>query len=146
MRPSANDRPMLDGLIDLDDANFNLEETVERFATVRADAASSRWLDLGLIRRLHSQHQGLLAAKEQLRGLEGVIEKFKAPPFFPALFISLLDSPHGPRALIRQGGTERIVGFGDDVDGTALRLGDSIYLARELNVIMGRAPGEMPEW
>jgi len=142
MRPSANDRPMLDGLIDLDDANFNLEETVERLATVRADAASSRWLDLGLIRRLHSQHQGLLAAKEQLRGLEGVIEKFKAPPFFPALFISLLDSPHGPRALIRQGGTERIVGFGDDVDDTALRLGDAIYLARELNVIMGRAPGE----
>ena len=142
MSISANDRFVLDGLIDLNDDNPNLEETVERFATVRKDATASRWLDLSLVKRLHCQHQGLLKVKEQLSGLEEVIEKFKAPPFFPAIFISLVDSPQGPRAFVRQGGTERIVGFGDDVDGTALRVGDSVYLARELNVIMGRAPGE----
>jgi len=132
----------LDGLIDLDETNPNLEEIVDRFATVRKDAAASRWLDLSLVHRLYCQHQGLLKAQEQLGGLEEVIKKFKAPPFFPAVFISLIDSPNGPRAFVRQGATERIVGFGDDVDGTDLRVGDSVYLARELNVIMDRAPAE----
>ena len=144
MRPSANDRPSaLDALINFDDSDFNPEVTVERMAAARQDADVSRQLDLSLMDRLYCQQQGLRKAKELHGRLEEVIEKFKAPPLFPAMFIMLVPSANGPRAYVRQGATERIVGFGEGVDGADLRLGDAVYLTHELNVIVGRAPGEL---
>jgi proteasome-associated ATPase len=119
------------------------EEKAGLLQPLRQDPATSRQIDLVLLDHLRCQHQGLLAARDNQTKLEGALEKLSAAPWFPAVFIAPVASAKGARALVRHGTTERIVGLGDGVDAQTLRVGDAVYLGRELNVIMARAPGEL---
>src|SRR5260221_12424326 len=142
-RNASNDLNALGALFNFDRGALGLEEKAALLQQLRADASVAPQIDLMLLERLQCQQQGLVAARDNQKQLERVIEKFSAPPWLPGIFITTVVTPSGPRALVRQGTNERIVAFADGVDPASLQVGDSVYLARELNVIMARANGAL---
>ena len=144
--PPANDtQNALAALNDIDRPDFNIEEAADRIEGARADPVAFRLIVLHLLDKVQRRGAGLIAAKEKIEEAEGVIKKLTAPPYFPAVFrrIVTIRESEGPRAIVRLGATERVVGFGDGVESAILRRGDWVYLAHEQNVIVGLASAEL---
>jgi len=139
-KPAPDELAALSAVLNFERNGPPIEEKLALLGLLRQQEEVSPRVDRCLLDRLGLLHKGLLSCQENHRKLEGVLEKFSAPPWFPALFLGPVASPKGPRALVRQGATERIVGFAEGEDPAAFAVGDFVYLARELNLVMGRAP------
>src|SRR5262245_54914982 len=92
-----------------------LEATIETRAQLRADHALSRALDRALLEQAQARHCGLLEAQAILKKFELALEKFNAPPWFPALVLRNVSTPRGDRVLVQHGTSRRLVALGEDV-------------------------------
>ena len=63
---------------------------------------------------------------------------------FPRCSSRFCSTPLGPRALVQFNNMRRLVGFADGVDGASFGPGDEVFLANELNVIVGKSPNDLP--
>lgn len=83
--------------------------------------------------------QGLLEARAHQDKLQQILEKLGATPWHPAVYVRPVATALGPRVLVAQGGSYRIIGLADDVDPDSLTPGDEVFLGNEMNVVMARA-------
>ncbi len=117
---------------------LDLNEAVGLLQSHRQSPEFSMLLDGIVIQRLRQYYGGLMDAKENMTKLQGVLEKLSGPPWFPGIFIKRVESPRGPKALVRQGSTSRVVGF-CEVEPPSLQTGDEVYLSPQENAIVARS-------
>lgn len=113
-----------------------IDERLALLAAHRSEPATSAALDRKLLGRLHSQHRSLEQAMEMHGHLKGVLDKLSATPWHPAVYLGHVDSAQGPRAVVHHRNGERLVRWAEGVDAAKLQVGDTVYLSKELNVIM----------
>ena len=100
----------------------------------------SQQLDRLLLGRLEEQTTGLLRARDALAELGAINEGLRAPAWFPATLLRVLETDEEPRALVVHAGTHRVVNIADEVDVDTLHAGTDVFLGHELNVIVDTAP------
>src|SRR5208283_790469 len=84
-------------------------------------------------------HGGLRIAQQKQEELSEMLEKFTAPPYYPAIFQNTVDTEKGPSAVVRLGSELRAVALGDAVEPGELMPGDEVLLASERNVIVAKS-------
>jgi proteasome-associated ATPase len=71
--------------------------------------------------------------------LRDILDRLRATPWHPAVFLRTVDTTLGRRAMVFAGGGERLVGVDLDVDLDTLQTGDDIYLNQDQTNIMAAA-------
>lgn len=138
--------PFLDDLLACGDRAPSVERKVELARGVRSvSPEASRHLDHVLFDRLARMSAGLADAQAAQTALRELLARLDAPPWHPALFLRLVPTDLGSRALVLAGGTRRVVAVADGVDMDDLRPGEEVFLGRELDVLAGRSPYGMPQ-
>ena len=107
---------------------------------LRENPDTAAMVDALMLERLGMQQMALLEARKVQRKLEGLLDKFGSPPWFHGTFLAPMQTAHGPRAYVQHGNTRRIVALGEGMSLDTLAVGDDVYLARELNLLLGKAP------
>lgn len=137
--------PYLDHVLATGEGAPSLEEKAVLLATVRAQSEEhGRRLERALLESHDRAHQGLAEAREVHEGLRKIISELTSSPWHPAVFLQVVMTSQGPRALVARGGTRSLVGISGGIDGGSLAPGEEVLLARELNVILDRSPWGMP--
>ena len=79
----------------------------------------------------------LKEAKDAVAGMKKLVDECTAPPWYVAVFRQWIDTADGPMAQVHmQGVPPFAVGVLDSVATDDLRVGDTVYLAHERNVIV----------
>ncbi len=99
--------------------------------------AASIDLDRFVLERLAALGESIETVQQAQRELRALLERHQVGPWHPAVFLAYVDGPHGPRALVQQGGGRRIVGITADVDVERLVAGAEVYLDDERGVVVG---------
>lgn len=95
---------------------------------------------LGQLLRMHRDLDGVIQAQKELRE---IIQKLSATPWHPGLFLNLVDTQLGERALVSCNRQRRLVELSDEIDRSALQTGQPIFLSHEYNLMMAMAPSEV---
>ena len=117
------------------------EDKSHTLARLRENPETAAMVDALLLERLGNQQLGLMEARKVQRKMEGLLEKFSSPPWFHGTFIAPMETAQGPRAYVQHGNMRRIVTLHPEVKLDTLAAGDDVYLARELNVLLGKEIG-----
>jgi hypothetical protein len=120
------------------------EQKLDLVQRHRSTPENSRLLDRSLIGHIAVMEQGLTETREHQSKLRKMMDSLLAPPWFPGILIRMVMTHVGPRALVMYGGTHRLVALSEEVDERSLTPGDELYLARELNVVLGKSPDGAP--
>ncbi|MBI2297372.1 MAG: AAA family ATPase [Armatimonadetes bacterium] len=100
----------------------------------------------GLERRRMEDSRAAHQAREAIGELEAIVRRLSAPPWFPGVLLSTLDTPEGLRVRVLQQTTERVIGVADGVDLAGLGVGDEVYLSPELSAVVGVSPDGPPRY
>lgn len=141
--PDPTHAALLDAIVAHGAGAHGLEDKRILLQQCRTDPALSAMADNLLLERLAGAQNGLNEAKKSLRKLEETLFKFGSPPWFPATFLGRLITPQGPRAYVHHNNARRIVALGDGMTLEQLAVGDDVYLGRELNILLGKAPADI---
>lgn len=119
------------------------QDKVNVLQVTRAESPEmSRLSDEFLIAEIEQLREGLQLAKTAHEKLREVIQRYDAPPWYPAIYMGPVESSHGPRGLVLHATTHRVVGFSNDIDPSTLQVGDEVHLCSDLRLIMARSiPG-----
>ncbi|MCC6765588.1 MAG: AAA family ATPase [Deltaproteobacteria bacterium] len=123
----------------------SLDEQVMLAALLRArtrDAGGQ--LDRLLLEQLAALRQGLAAADHVQRELRAVLDRLAAPPWHPALFLRVVATDLGPRAMVAQAGSRRVVALGEDVAIDELAPGEEVLLGADGSIVAARSPYGAP--
>ena len=120
------------------DSDLPVDDKLRHLAALRVAAASDE-IDRWLLERLVQLYGGLHSAQQKQGELRDLLDKLTAPPFFPAIFLNIVETANGPNALVRQGQESRAVALGDSVSAADLTPGDEVLLSNERNVIVARS-------
>lgn len=93
-----------------------------------------------LLERYAAMQKGLTEASRNLNELQEMIKRFKAPPWYSAVFIRLVDSTQGKRAMVLQGHERKYVTISEEVDPESLRCEDEVILSQQSNCLLFKAP------
>jgi proteasome-associated ATPase len=110
-----------------------------RHLTVLRSAAAPEQIDRFLVDRIGQLQGGLQSAQAKQEEFTELLEKFTAPPYFPAVHVHTLETDRGPRAAVRLGSELRVVALGDEMATSDLTPGDEVLLANERNFIVGKS-------
>ena len=133
----------LESLFHCGDGAPALDDKRRALAQLRENPDTAAMVDGMMFERLGMQHTALLEARKVQRKIEGLLDKFSSPPWFHGTFLAPMPTTAGPRAYVQHGNMRRIVSLGEGVSPEALAVGDDIYLSRELNVLLGKAPASL---
>ena len=139
-------RPALDPLLQFEslflsgDGAPGPEDKRRVLTQLREDPDTASMVDGMLLERLTVQQMALLEARKVQRKLEGLLDKFGSPPWFHGTFLAPMPAAGALRAWVQHGNMRRIVALGEGVTFDNLAVGDDVYLSRELNVLLGKAP------
>ena len=137
--------PFLSDMLAVGERAPSLERKVELARSVRtASPDGGRQLDRVLFDQLARTGEGLAAAQEAQEALRELLERLDSPPWHPALFLRAVETDLGPRAMVLAGGTRRVVALAEGLDVNDFRVGEEVFLGRELNVVAGRSPYGTP--
>jgi proteasome ATPase len=106
----------------------------------------SAHLDHALLDRLARYDATLRLTQKAQAELEAIIARLEAVPWHPALFMRLMSTAAGERALVLYAGQRRLVALAQEVDPGSLRPGDEVFLGSDLNVINARSPHGPPPY
>jgi hypothetical protein len=144
-RSGDEEVPFLENIMDFGDGAPTLVEKLEMVQMIRRTGTDpGRRLDQLLLERLARFAAGLTQAQAAQAQLTAMLERFDAPPWYPALFLRPMDTALGPRALVLHGGAQRLVALGEGVELSALATGDEVFLGKDLNVVTGKSPWGAP--
>lgn len=121
-----------------------LQHRLAQLQALRTDPETSQEVDVALLERAQVLCRGLHTAQQQLRELQGIVDRLTAMPWFPALVVARFGNNGDARVLVRQGNSERVVGLRENLQHETLVPGDEVYLSHEQNVIMARADATRP--
>ena len=142
-RPARNEI-LHASILDVGENAPNLDEKLSLLEAICiADPAESLRIAQLLLKQTAQMRDGLFQAKEAQGELAGLLAKLTAFPWHTAMFVSAVDTPEGPRAIVLHGSTQRVVGLNDGIDLAALNVGEEVFLANGLNVIMAASPRGM---
>jgi proteasome-associated ATPase len=126
------------------DNDLSLDQRTAVLQDLRTTDDVCAQIDRWMLERMCRQHDGLLEAQHHQQRLKELLEKLGATPWFPALFLQACSTSLGPRAIVQFNNIRRLVGFANGVDGASFGPGDEVFLANELNVIVGKSPNNLP--
>ena len=137
MPRTARNEMMYASLVDVGENAPTLEEKLCVLEAIHATAPgeSLRAAQL-LLKQLAQMRDGLFQAKEAQGELAAMLGKLTAFPWHTAMFVSPVETPEGARAIVLHGSTQRVVGLNTGIDLAALQVGEEVFLANGLNVIM----------
>lgn len=142
-RPAPNEFLQIETLFLCGEGSPSLDDKRALLARLRENPETAAMVDSIILERVGNQQLGLLEAQRVQRKLEGLLDKFASPPWFPATFLAPMATAQGSRAYVQHGNTRRIVALHPEVKIETLAAGDDVYLARELNVLLGKAPASL---
>lgn len=127
----------------------SLDEKCQMVQMVRSIPGKSQQLDQLLISDRDRLRIGLQEAQKNLEKMRNLIDKMTSPPWHMGLYLSPVKDDDGEtgedrRVMVFHGGSRHVVFLGDDLDASALRLGDEVFLNNEMTVVMGKAPSCTP--
>jgi len=135
----------LDALLAPDDG-ASLEERAQLLQLLRRTARDGAiHIDLFLLERLHRLGQGFAELTKTHAELAEVIERLRATPWHPAVFLRALETAVGLQALVVCAGARRLIEVAGDVDLAALLPGEEVLLAQDMNVVVARWPDGVPQ-
>lgn len=138
--------PFLEEILAFGDETVDPERRAELMRLARSTSHDGgRRLDLLLADRLATMSRGLAAAQAAQEELRGLMARLASPPWHPALFLGMVPTELGPRAMVLFGGTRRVVAPADGVDLAVLVVGEEVFLGSEGNVLAGRSPYGAPQ-
>jgi proteasome-associated ATPase len=120
------------------ESGLPVDDKLRHLAVLRSAAAPDE-IDRYLIERVGNLHGGLRVAQQKQEELDELLEKLTAPPYFPAIYQTTVETENGPIAAVRLGTELRGVAFGDTVDASSLAPGDEVLLGNERNVIVAKS-------
>jgi proteasome-associated ATPase len=122
-----------------------LEQKLELVRTLRAGMRDGGMqLDRLLFEQAARLRLGLAAAETAQHELRALLDRLAAPPWHPAVFLRAVETDLGPRAMIVQAGSRRVVAVGEDVELAELAIGEEVFLGTDGGVIAGRSPYGVP--
>jgi ATP-dependent 26S proteasome regulatory subunit len=102
---------------------------------------SARDVDCHLLTENERLNRAIAQVNESLEQAGTIMEKLTVPPWFPALFVKLVDvGEQGLRARVCQDRTRVLVTISEEIDPESLQIGDEVFLNNERNTMMARAP------
>src|SRR5437762_8908126 len=101
-------------------------------------------IDRGLLERLDQARAGLREARQCQANVKEMLDKVLSTPWFPAVYLGPLATPAGPRVIVNQNGTRRVVSLAPQLRVETLRVGEQVFLNNELNVITEISPDGPP--
>lgn len=143
---SAEDRELMRMLLAVGEGAPGMGDKLHLVRRFRRTADGSRRIDELLLGQLIRLEQGLREARETQGELRTMIDSLVAPPWLTGILMRMVMTEAGPRALVMHAGTRRVVAVSEDVNLDLMTPGDEVYLARELNVVLGRSPDGMPRF
>jgi ATP-dependent 26S proteasome regulatory subunit len=132
----------LDSIIrGLRDRNVRVGRVVEMIGAVRGRSAENRKaIDAMLV----SEYRSLCISCEEMRAayeqLKELLEKAMSPPYHPAVFLGIMETPRGDFGRISRENGECFLEFGDTVDPRDLQRGDHVLLNETRNLIVLKVP------
>jgi proteasome-associated ATPase len=120
------------------ESSLPVEDKLRHLDVLRS-AATPEEIDRFFVDRIGHLNGGLRSAQEHQEKLSELLEKLTAPPYFPGVHVSTLETESGSRAAVRLGSELRVVALGDEVAESDLTPGDEVLLANERNVIVGKS-------
>lgn len=116
-------------------------ELVEKHRAMSPDAGAA--LTLALAQEVRERCGRLAETTQILEGLQQLVEKLQAAPWFPATVVDTTSLDRTGHVLVAQPGGQRLVAVADEVDGRELAAGDPVYLSRGCDMLMATAPPEL---
>src|SRR5208283_5638996 len=92
-------------------SDLPVDDKLRHLAVLRT-AAAPEDIDCCLLERYGQLHGGLRIAQQKQEELSEMLEKFTAPPYYPAIFQNTVDTEKGPSAVVRLGSELRAVALG----------------------------------
>ncbi len=143
---SENEHTDLDSIIRaLHDDEVRPSRVVRMIGAVRERSTElSQRIDGILVSECRSLRINCEAMRAAHGELNELLEKATAPPYYPAVFLGMLETPRGQFARIARDGGECYLEFGDSIDPRDLQRGDQVLLNETRNlVVLKMPPGEM---
>jgi ATP-dependent 26S proteasome regulatory subunit len=137
-----NEKFDLDSIIrGLRDRNVRVSRVVEMIGAVRGRSAENRKaIDAMLV----SEYRSLCISCEEMRAayeqLKELLEKAMSPPYHPAVFLGIMETPRGDFGRVSREDGESFLEFGDTVDPRDLQRGDHVLLNETRNLIVLKVP------
>ncbi|MEY2409102.1 MAG: proteasome-associated ATPase [Verrucomicrobiota bacterium] len=135
----------IDAIFRCGDGALSPDDKRRALAQLRETPETAAMVDAMMIERLGMQHGALLEARKIQRDLECLLEKCASPPWFHGTFLAPMATSQGPRAYVQHGNMRRIVALGEGAALDSFAAGDDIYLSRELNLLLGKAPSTLSQ-
>jgi proteasome-associated ATPase len=141
LRPPAIDEQLLLAIFASGADAVNRDEQLAMLQMVRCESAEHDIaIDQWLLDFIERQRAGLEEIRDQQTQLRTVLAEMSATPWQPAIFLGRVASGDVSAASVTYGNTVRVVGLAHGVSIADLAPGDEVLLARDLNVVMRKAP------
>lgn len=125
----------------------SLQDKINILQGVRQESAEmSVCADEFLVAEVTQLRDTLHTVKKTQEELRQLLQRYDCAPWYPAVYMGPMETPHGTRALVLHASTHRVVGFAEGIEPEALAIGDEIHLCSDLNVIMARSPHGVPQF
>ena len=96
-------------------------------------------IDRILMERIASLREGLSAVQEEHDELRGLVHRWTAPPYYPAVFLTNTNSAEVQGALVQIEKEWRVVQVGEGVAPDDLTPGDEVFLSHERNFLIAKS-------
>ena len=144
-RPASNEQLMIEAILGSGAESLPLQEKLMYLHMLRSQSPEkAEQTDRFLLDRLGALDRSLRDAGQNLGKIQSVVDKLTTTPWFPAVFVRLVTTAAGERAIVQTGNTRRVVAVANEVNVATLRIGEEVFLGNELNVIMGVSPYGVP--
>jgi hypothetical protein len=142
---SEAELPFIDDLLAFGDDAPSIDQKLELIRHIRASSQDGgQQLDRALFDRLARMTQGMDGARAVQQELRDMLERLDSPPWHPALFLRVVPTERGARAMVLDGGARRVVAVASGIDLDALVTGEEVFLGSAGNVLAGRSPYGTP--
>ena len=102
-------------------------------------------LDHLLLKRIADFSRAKKELEDVHNELQEKIQRLLSPPFFPARYLGSVATQNGQYATVSHDGNQRVVAFAEELSAADLDIGDKVFLSRERNVMLAKAPCERGE-
>lgn len=144
-RPDDLDPSLLEQLLATGDGALATPLKLELLRALRAGSAQhAARTDEFLLGHLLQYHESIQRLEVTHAQLQSIVDRLTAAPWYPALFLGLVQAGLRAYAVVLHNGTERMVSVAEDVDAQTLAVGEEVFLSNELNVIVATSPRGLP--
>src|ERR1035441_5762567 len=131
---------MLEEIANGQDGSLPLDERLAILQRLRESSMENpAAIDRFLIERIGRQNEALSTIQEQHKELRELIKSLTAPPYFPAVFLAIANTPEMQGALVQTDNERRVVQVAEGVAVEELTPGDEVFLSHERNSLVAKS-------